>query len=121
MREPLDPSGSRLDQALRCDLLEAVLRRAPPGPVMTWLTRPGGLEDQDLDLAWLRVVVAVNGETGRALPYLVVTRRGGATHARGSADGGAGSATADEEQGPGAVRRHQSQVCTGSLECIRSR
>ena len=74
--EPLDPSGSQLDQALRCDLLEAVLRRAPPGPVMTWLTRPGDLEDQDLDLAWLRVVVAVNGETGRALPYLVVTREG---------------------------------------------
>jgi len=74
--EPLDPREEGLDQALRCDVLEAVLRHAPPGPLMTWLTRPGDLEAQDRDLAWLRVVVAVNGETGRALPFLVVTREG---------------------------------------------
>ena len=43
---------------------------------MTWLTRPGGLELQDVDLAWLRVVAAVNGETGRSLPFVVVTRGG---------------------------------------------
>jgi hypothetical protein len=64
-----------LDHALRCDVLEAMLRR-PAGPLMTWLTRPGGLEPQDVDLAWLRVVVAVNGETGRSLPFVVVTREG---------------------------------------------
>ena len=64
-----------LDHALRCDVLEAMLRR-PTGPLMTWLTRPGGLEAQDVDLAWLRVVVAVNGETGRSLPFVVVTREG---------------------------------------------
>jgi hypothetical protein len=43
---------------------------------MTWLTRPGCLEPQDVDLAWLRVVAAVNGETGHSLPFVVVTRAG---------------------------------------------
>ena len=72
----VDESVADLDQALRCDLIEAMLRRAPAGPLMCWLTRPGGLEVQDVDLAWLRVVTAVNGETDRALPYVVVTRHG---------------------------------------------
>jgi hypothetical protein len=72
----VEQSDDVLDQALRCDLLEAVLRHAQSGPLMTWLTRPGELETQDVDLSWLRVVRAVNGETGRALPYVVVTRAG---------------------------------------------
>ena len=69
-----------LDHALRCDVLEAMLKRAGSvhrdRPLMTWLTRPGSLEVQDVDLAWLRAVRAVNGETERALPYVVVTRDG---------------------------------------------
>ena len=76
----VDESEAALDDALRCDVLEAMLRRAAAGPpmtpLMTWLTRPGDLEAQDVDLAWLRVVRAVNGETGRSLPYVVVTRQG---------------------------------------------
>ena len=72
---PRDPADL-LDHALRCDLLEALLKRGAAGPVMTWLTRSGPLDVQDVDLAWLRVVVAVNGETGRALAYVVVTRDG---------------------------------------------
>ncbi len=71
----IDESESDLDHALRCDVLEAMLRR-PAGPLMTWLTRPGGLAPQDVDLSWLRVVAAVNGETGRSLPFVVVTRDG---------------------------------------------
>ncbi len=43
---------------------------------MTWLTRPGPLDVQDVDLAWLRAVTAVNGETERDLAYVVVTRDG---------------------------------------------
>ncbi len=69
-------SDADLDHALRCDVLEAMLRRATAGPLMTWLTRPGGLEVQDVDLAWLQVLTAVNGETERSLPYVVVTRDG---------------------------------------------
>ena len=72
----VDESEAELDHALRCDVLEAMLRRSRGGPMMTWLTRPGSLEVQDVDLAWLRAVAAVNGETGRSLPYLVVTREG---------------------------------------------
>jgi hypothetical protein len=65
-----------LDLALRCELLAAVLHRRAEGPVMTWLTRPGRLEVQDLDLEWLRAVTAVREEMGRPLPYVVVTRAG---------------------------------------------
>ena len=43
-----------LDHALRCDVLEAMLAPPGTGPLMTWLTRPGDLEPQDVDLAWLR-------------------------------------------------------------------
>jgi hypothetical protein len=72
--------AGRLDHALRCDVLEALLKRAtrtdPGRPLMTWLTRPGTLEVQDLDLEWLRAVARVNAETDRALPSLVVTRDG---------------------------------------------
>ncbi len=67
---------ARLDHALRCDLLEALLRRAGDRQVMTWLTRSGPLDVQDLDLGWLRAVSAVNGETDRSLVFLVVTRDG---------------------------------------------
>ena len=69
-----------LDHALRCDVLEALLKRAAhvqsDRPLTTWLTRPGSLDVQDVDLMWLRAVTAVNGETGRALAYVVVTRDG---------------------------------------------
>jgi hypothetical protein len=73
-----------LDHALRCDILEAILKNAErraaqrggPRPLMTWLTRSGSLDTQDVDLAWLRAVTAVNAEGGRSLPFLVVTREG---------------------------------------------
>ncbi len=70
------PPYEVLDDALRSDLLSAMLRRAPDGPVMAWLTRPADIEVQDVDLAWLRAVTTVLGETGRLLPYVVVTRTG---------------------------------------------
>ncbi|MEO6509659.1 MAG: hypothetical protein ABIO16_01625 [Nocardioides sp.] len=77
--------GEALDHALRCDILEALLKdaerkaarlAADRRPLLTWLSRPGSLEVQDADLAWLRAVRAVNGETDRSLPFLVVTRDG---------------------------------------------
>ncbi len=77
-----EPAGepTTLDHALRCDVLEAVLKWSGhldrDRPLMTWLTRPGALDVQDVDLAWLRAVTAVNGETDRALAYVVVTRDG---------------------------------------------
>lgn len=65
-----------LDHGLRCDLLSALLRRAPDGDLIAWLSRPGGLDLQDVDAAWLRAVSAVAAETGRVLPFVVVTQRG---------------------------------------------
>jgi hypothetical protein len=72
----VDESDDRLDHALRCELLAAMLRRCAPGRLMAWLTRPGDLGVQDVDLAWLRALVTVGAETGRPLPFVVVTRRG---------------------------------------------
>ena len=76
----VESAEAGLDHALRCDVLEAMLKRAgtpdPDRPLMTWLTRPGSLDIQDVDLAWLRAVTAVNGEADRALAYVVVTRDG---------------------------------------------
>jgi hypothetical protein len=70
-----DPAEA-LDQALRCEVLAALLRRGRADPVMAWLTRPGDLAVQDVDLAWLRAVTTVGEEVGRVLPYVVVTRAG---------------------------------------------
>ncbi|WP_370864856.1 hypothetical protein [Nocardioides agariphilus] len=65
-----------LDDALRAELLSALLRRAAGTSPMAWLTRSGDLEVQDVDLAWLRAVASLDGEAGRDLRYVVVTRRG---------------------------------------------
>ena len=72
----VDESSDTFDHALRCEVLSALLRRAVVVPLMAWLTRPGTLEVQDVDLAWLRAVAAVNAETEHCLPYVVVTRAG---------------------------------------------
>ncbi len=64
-----------LDLALRADLLGTLLRRAG-APALAWLTRPGTLEVQDVDLHWLRAVRGVSGETGIAVTFVVVTREG---------------------------------------------
>jgi hypothetical protein len=65
-----------LDDAQRCDVLEAVLRRSPDDDDLAWLTRPGALDLQDADAAWARAVSAVTGETGCPLRFVVVTRKG---------------------------------------------
>jgi hypothetical protein len=72
----VDESEAAFDHALRCEVLSALLRRSPEGRLTTWLTRPGDLSTQDVDLAWLRAVAAVRGETGRPLGYVVVVRDG---------------------------------------------
>jgi hypothetical protein len=72
----VDESGPALDDALRCELLAAMLRRCVPGPPMAWLTRPGDLAVQDVDLAWLRALIAVSEQAGRRPHFVVVTRAG---------------------------------------------
>lgn len=79
--------GGRLDHALRTDLVEAVLRRTarPPTQAPTqaparwpllWLTRPGTLDLEDVDLAWSAAAAAAREETGLAHRFVIVTRHG---------------------------------------------
>lgn len=70
--------GDHLDQALRADVLAALVQRSRRrGSVpMVWLTRAGGLELQDVDADWLRASRAASAEAGIELTLVVVTRRG---------------------------------------------
>lgn len=76
-----DP-GDRLDHALRCDVVAAMLRVARRhAPVtdavpMLWLTRSGPLSIGDVDLAWLAAARAACAEAGVGLTMVVVTRKG---------------------------------------------
>lgn len=71
-------SGSAgLDHALRTDLVEAVLRRTPVSDrPLLWLTRPGGLDLEDADLAWSAAAATARLETGLGHRFVVVTRHG---------------------------------------------
>ncbi|MGZ4445924.1 MAG: hypothetical protein ACXVWZ_00400 [Nocardioides sp.] len=73
-----DPAGLD-DQALRADVVAALLRRARRGGVsepLVWVTRPGGLELQDCDVAWLAAARTAYAEADVPLTLVVVTRRG---------------------------------------------
>jgi len=66
------------DHALGADVVAALLRRgcrfgAAP---LVWLTRPGPLEVQDVDAAWLSAARTASAEAGTALTLVIVTRRG---------------------------------------------
>jgi len=75
------------DHALRCDILAAMRHRVRTGigiggtrsrveqPVV-WLTRPGGLDLQDIDAAWLAAARQSFGEAGAALVFVVANRHG---------------------------------------------
>jgi hypothetical protein len=67
-----------LDLALRVDTLEAMLRRLGPTPVppLVWLTRPGPLDTQDVDLRWLSASATAAAELDVGLRMVVVDRRG---------------------------------------------
>jgi hypothetical protein len=72
-----DPDEA-LDHALRADIVAALLRRTQrPGFVpLLWLTRPGPLELQDVDVQWLASARTASAEAGLGLTLVVVTRRG---------------------------------------------
>lgn len=66
------------DHALRADIVAALLQRARRGgtvPLM-WITRPGPLDLQDVDAAWLSAARTATAEAGVELTLVVVTRRG---------------------------------------------
>jgi len=67
---------SGTDHALRSDVCAALLARSGSVPHLVWLTRPGELEPQDIDLAWLAAARSAYAEAGRDLTWVVVTRHG---------------------------------------------
>lgn len=74
-------AGEPADHSLRTDVVAALLRRTRPpdspdsGPLV-WLTRPGPLDLQDVDAAWLAAARAAGAEAGLPLTLVVVTRSG---------------------------------------------
>lgn len=72
-----EPDGAA-DHALRADIVAALLHRARrSGAVpLLWITRPGPLELQDVDAAWLAAARTATAEAGVGLTLVVVTRRG---------------------------------------------
>lgn len=92
-----DADDGPLDHGLRTDVVAALLRRSgpdrhpdrpaerrapsepgaprPPWPVV-WLTRPGELDLQDGDAAWLAAARAATGEAGLPLLLVTVNRHG---------------------------------------------
>ncbi|GAB2759097.1 hypothetical protein GCM10027020_09330 [Nocardioides salsibiostraticola] len=68
------------DDALRTDVVAALLRRLPPQRAterwLAWLTRTGDLDIQDLDLAALRALRSAAAEAEAAdFHFVVVNRR----------------------------------------------
>jgi hypothetical protein len=72
-------TGDATDQALRADVVGAMLRRTatdtPPAPLV-WLTRAGSFTLHDADAAWLAAAAAAYAEAGAPLTMVVVTRQG---------------------------------------------
>ena len=84
---------------------------------VVWLTRPGELSVHDDDLRWLGPVAWACGSVGEPIGLVVVTRRGWFDPVSGV-----------RREWRRLRPRHrpaqevpQSQRCTGSLVCIRSR
>lgn len=71
---PDDP----FDHALGADVVAVLLQRAGRAGAapLVWLTRPGPLDVQDVDVAWLSSARTASAEAGTALTWVTVTRRG---------------------------------------------
>jgi hypothetical protein len=66
-----------LDAGLRTDVLVALLGDGDPDWGDVWLTRPGGTEEHDADLAWLAAARAAFAVHGRELrSFHALTRAG---------------------------------------------
>lgn len=66
------------DHAVRTDVVAALAQRArrPGRAPLVWLARPGSLETQDVDLAWLAAAAQAYAEAGLPLVFVVVNRTG---------------------------------------------
>ncbi|GAA1475794.1 hypothetical protein GCM10009623_02400 [Nocardioides aestuarii] len=64
------------DHALRCDLVAAMATRSGVDDPLVWVTRPGDLDREDVDVAWAAATRAAAAEAGQSWTCVVVTRRG---------------------------------------------
>lgn len=64
------------DQALRTDIVAAMRRGTGLARPWVWLTRPGPLDVQDLDLRWLRAAMQAYAEAEVPLVFVVADRHG---------------------------------------------
>lgn len=70
-------AGQRLDHALRTDVVEALVRATREVPDrLLWLTRAGGLDLHEVDVAWSAAARSADAETGATHRFVVVTRHG---------------------------------------------
>lgn len=75
-------TGEPIDQALRADIISAMRHRALASShgdlnrPLVWLTRPGDLDTQDIDAAWLAAARQSFAEANEPLTFVVVNRRG---------------------------------------------
>jgi len=66
-----------LDAGLRCDLVARLLEDTDPAWAQAWLTRPGTVEENDLDYLWLSACRAAFATFGRELAsFHALTRSG---------------------------------------------
>jgi len=70
--------GAVLDDALRTDIVAALLRQQPEGRTSAvWISRVGVPEPHDLDLAWTRPCLAAFAEADETPAWFaVITKRG---------------------------------------------
>lgn len=135
---PTRPTHSRVshhdpyaaDPALRRDAAARLVEAATAAglPRDAWVVRGGGEEVHEPDLHWEVALRAAHAEVGLALAsFRVVTRTGWREPATGREQRwrrlrvrGREAGAAIERTGRALQQAAQSQVCTGSLLCIRS-
>ncbi len=70
------PAEVAYDFADRVELLAGAVDALASAAHLVWLTRPGELEIQTDDLAWLAATRHVAAEVSLSLPFVVVTKQG---------------------------------------------
>jgi len=75
-RAAFSPAADAADHALRVEVVQAMVHRLDRalGPPLVWLTRPGPLDPEDVDLWWLAAVRAAVGELGLDARFVTVSR-----------------------------------------------
>jgi len=71
-----DRDDEPTDHALRTDIIAAMRQRSGLARPLVWLTRPGDLDLQDVDIRWLAAARQAYAEAEATLVFVVANRRG---------------------------------------------